>query len=72
MLVKFMCIGTHAGAIATQGFFATSQLNWPFHITDINCTGSERTVWDCSHNALVTCRQSQKASVRCQGIQNLL
>ena len=50
---------------------------WPFHIVDINCTGSERTVWDCPMNHLThihSCRQTRDASVRCQGmfIQKLI
>ena len=56
------------GVIATQGFYATNQLSWPFHIIDINCTGSEITIWNCSLNSVSTCSPSQEAAIRCQGL----
>ena len=41
------------------------------HIIDINCTGTENRILDCSYNNLVgmhTCDHWQDASVRCQGM----
>ena len=60
---------TLSGAIATRGSY--TEYTWPFHIIDINCTGNERTIWDCPYNKLFhvhTCTQAQDASLRCQGI----
>ena len=42
---------------------------WPIHINDLNCTGSEESVWECSRNGIVgySCNLIQDASVMCQG-----
>lgn len=56
------------GAVAVRG--AYTETVWPFHILDLNCTGNERTIWDCLFNNLInihSCSQSDDASVRCQG-----
>ena len=56
------------GAITGQGIFTES--SWPFHIVDLNCTGSEETLFDCPHNNLVglhSCVSTHDASIRCQG-----
>ena len=56
------------GAIVGQGVLTES--SWPFHIIDLNCTGSELTLFECPHNNLVglhNCIATHDASVRCQG-----
>ena len=42
---------------------------WPIHINDLNCTGSEKSVWECPHNGIegYSCYHYQDASVMCQG-----
>ena len=42
---------------------------WPIHINDLNCTGSEESVWECPHNGMerYSCNHYQDASVKCQG-----
>ena len=42
---------------------------WPIHINDLNCTGSEKSVWECPHNGIegYSCNHRQDASVICQG-----
>ena len=44
---------------------------WPIHINDLNCTGSEESVWECPHNGIkrYSCYHRQDASVICQGNQ---
>ena len=44
---------------------------WPFGIIDLNCTGAEDSVFNCSYNGTVdfySCEASHDASVICQGI----
>ena len=40
---------------------------FPFHFIDLNCTGSEDSVWDCPSNALTqyNCLSSHDAAVAC-------
>ena len=43
---------------------------WPHHIVDLNCSGHENNLWNCSHNALINtyaCSSDHDASVSCQG-----
>ena len=42
---------------------------WPIHINDLNCTGSEESVWECLHNGIAgySCNYWEDASVMCQG-----
>ena len=56
------------GAITGRGIYTES--SWPFHIVDLNCTGSEPTLFVCPHNNLIdlhNCISTHDASVRCQG-----
>ena len=58
----------HSGAIAAEGVYTESSL--PIHIIDLNCTGTEQRLLDCSHNGLLgvyTCGSREDASLRCQG-----
>ena len=69
-----MYIKMYTGAVA--GKVSYSESVWPFHIVDLNCSGTESTVWECPHNNVFdtyTCASTRDASVRCQGIiQRLL
>jgi deleted-in-malignant-brain-tumors protein 1 len=63
-------LSTSIGAVAGRGLH--TETIWPFHIIDLNCTGVERTVWECSHNGLFDeyfCPSNHDASVRCQGMK---
>ena len=42
---------------------------WPIHINDLNCTGNEKSVWECPHNGIkgYSCYHRGDASVICQG-----
>ena len=53
------------GAIAASGYYI---INKPFHIIDLNCTGVEETIWNCSHNGLINynCPFTHDATIRCQ------
>ena len=55
------------GSQALYGSYTESV--WPIHINDLNCTGSEESVWECPHNGIVgySCNHRQDASVVCQG-----
>ena len=55
------------GAAAIQGSY-TERLR-PIYINDLNCTGSEESVWECPHNGIerYSCNHRQDASVMCQG-----
>lgn len=68
-VLKGVYLINNAGAIAGRRSY--TEVIWPFHIVDLNCTGNERTVWDCPHNRLFgdyRCSPSNDASVRCQGL----
>ena len=56
-----------SGAIAVSGVFF--DYTWPFFIIDLNCTGEEYSIWNCSHNGLLKydCHPRHDASVQCQG-----
>ena len=57
----------YAGSIAATGSYTESLK--PIFINDLNCTGSEESVWDCPHNGIegYSCNHRQDASVVCQG-----
>ena len=56
------------GAIAVSGYYNYSAI-LPIHITDINCTGIEQSIWNCPHNMLLNykCIRDQIAALSCQG-----
>ena len=58
------------GAISTTGYFTNNI--WPFHIIDINCTGEEDNIFDCTHNEIENymCLWSHDASIVCHGQYN--
>ena len=47
---------------------AYTEGNWYVHINDLNCTGEEKSIWDCPQNGLsgYSCYHYQDASVICQ------
>ena len=55
------------GSIGAHGSYTESA--WPIYINDLNCTGSEESVWECPHNGIkgYLCNHRQDASVMCQG-----
>ena len=55
-----------SGAIPVTGAFINHQ--WPVVIYDINCTGSEQTLKDCSQNGITNhlCQPREAASLICQ------
>lgn len=56
------------GAIAqTRYYYYLS--NFPVHITDLNCNGTEESVLDCSHNTITqhSCQRYSTAYVQCPG-----
>ena len=55
------------GAIAASGYYIDYISS--FHIIDVNCTGEEDSIWNCSYNVLInyTCPSSHDASLQCQG-----
>ena len=56
------------GAVHTYNCYTEDQLS--FGITDINCTGSEEHLVNCSHNnaVLYNCNSHDDAGIVCQGI----
>ena len=56
-----------SGAIAASGYY--NDYSSSFHIIDVNCTGEEDSIWNCSYNVLInyTCPSSDDASLQCQG-----
>ena len=58
----------YTGSIAATGSYTESSK--PVYINDLNCTGSEESVWECPHNGIerYSCNHRQDASVMCQGI----
>jgi hypothetical protein len=58
-----------SGAVASRGLYAETV--WPFHIIDLNCTGVEMEILECSHNGLFdeyNCPSRNDASLRCQSM----
>ena len=55
------------GAIAASSYYTDN--TWYFHIIDLNCTGEEDSIWNCSYNGLLeyNCPLSHDASLQCQG-----
>lgn len=64
----------YAGSIALSGEFI--DFIWPTFIYNINCTGLEDSIWQCSHSILADqgfqCSDNQDSSVVCQGIHNII
>ena len=54
------------GADAIHGRYIESV--WPIYINDLNCTGSEDSVWECPYNGIegYSCNHHRDASVACQ------
>ena len=46
-----------------------TEYDFPFHFIDLNCTGSEDSIFDCPSNALTeySCYTSHDAAVACHG-----
>lgn len=65
-MLSFTCM--HVGALPEYNCYTESQLS--FGITDLNCTGSEDHILNCSHsNALLhNCQSHSDASVVCQSM----
>ena len=40
----------------------------PIHLDDVQCTGSERRLVDCTYTAIDNCLHFKVAGVRCQGM----
>ena len=41
----------------------------PIHLDNVDCSGSEDSLLECSHSSFVTCSShNEDAGVRCQGI----
>uniref|UniRef100_A0A1X7SMD3 SRCR domain-containing protein n=1 Tax=Amphimedon queenslandica TaxID=400682 RepID=A0A1X7SMD3_AMPQE len=54
-------------AIAVSGYYSTSV--WPHHIIDLNCTGTEAGILNCSYNGgHHTCLTNNDALVVCQSV----
>ena len=47
-----------------------TETTWPIHIMDLNCSGSEDSIWDCPYNELHDyndmCNEDDDAAVVCQ------
>ena len=54
------------GAIPASGYY--TEYVWSIGIVNPNCTGSETSVFNCSHNQTGSCSPSHDASVICQGM----
>ena len=55
------------GAVVGRGLY--TETVWPFHIIDLNCTGAETMILECSYNGLFdeyNCPSRNDASLRCQ------
>ena len=54
------------GASALTNSYTES--TWPIHINDLNCSGSEESIWNCPHNGLIgySCSHYDDAAVSCQ------
>ena len=54
------------GASALTNSYTES--TWPIHINDLNCSGSEESIWNCPHNGLISysCSHYDDAAVLCQ------
>ena len=66
--VELLCI-IPSGAVASRGLY--TETIWPFHIIDVNCTGVEMMILECSHNGLFdeyNCPSRNDASLRCQSM----
>ena len=51
--------------------FMYTERNLPIHINDLNCTGSEKSVWECPRNEIVgySCGYNQDdARLICSGM----
>ena len=68
VIILLLILTYTVGAIAANDRYTEGIL--PMHVIDINCTGTENRILDCSYNNLVgvhVCDHLQDASVRCQG-----
>ena len=56
------------GAVAIRNRYSV-RYKWPYHIIDLNCTGNEQSIWNCSYNGLLNykCLEYNDASISCQG-----
>ena len=52
------------GAIPASGYYTES--TWPVGIVNLNCTGSENSIFHCTYNQTGSCLPSRDASVICQ------
>ena len=66
-IVMLCCSFLHVGAIPTYNCYTEGQLS--FGITNLDCTGSENYILNCSHSnpVLYNCRSHNDAGIICQG-----
>ena len=63
-----LVVNSFIGATAYGNYW----YNIPFHIFDLNCNGSEESIWNCSYNTeLSFCWHYEGAGVQCQGTHNV-
>ena len=69
--IIFDKLTTHVGSISKTSFYNESLL--PHTIFDVNCDGSESSIFDCLYSTEVPiyseCNFYEDASVICQGIK---
>ena len=53
------------GAIPASGYY--TETIWSTGIVNPNCTGSEVSIFNCSHSQTGSCLPSHDASLICQG-----
>ena len=73
ILLYVTCTSFIIGSISMDNINDYNYL--PFHFIDLNCTGSEESIFNCPSNALTTqytCRYYHTAAVACHGIAWLI
>ena len=61
------CTGAQAQTSAYYG-----QGTGPIQLDNVQCTGNEVNLLQCSHSTIDNCGHYEDAGIRCQGIANLL
>ena len=64
-------LGRPSGGRQLGNSHSFGQGSGPIHMSDVACTGSEATIFDCSFSSTTGCSHGEDVGVECKLIENI-